>query len=271
MQEKQRLLTPGAIYFWATVLFLYLPILLLVLFSLNDSVLLAFPLKGLTLHWYQELLEAGEMLQAAQNSLVVGVISSLIATAIGTMAAIAVTRLNFPGRDVFLSIAAVPMITPSIVLGVALLILFRQTINLPLSLGLITLSHVVISIPTTMLIVMARLAGFSKNLEEAAMDLGANYWVTLWRVILPLSLPALIAAFLTAFTASFDEYAMTTLITGTDVTLPVYLYSLLRFPRRLPVALSMGSVIIVASAILIVVAEWLRRVDFRGGAKEETA
>jgi spermidine/putrescine transport system permease protein len=116
---------------------------------------------------------------------------------------------------------------------------------------------------------MARLADFSYNLEEAAMDLGANYWTTLIRVTLPISLPALVAAFLTAFTTSFDEYAMTTLITGTDTTLPVYLYSLLRFPRRLPVAVAMGSIIMIVSAILVVVAEWLRRLGTTHTPKED--
>jgi spermidine/putrescine transport system permease protein len=116
---------------------------------------------------------------------------------------------------------------------------------------------------------MARLADFSANLEEAAMDLGANYWVTLIKVTLPISFPALVAAFLTAFTTSFDEYAMTTLITGTDTTLPVYLYSLLRFPRRLPVAVAMGSIIMIVSALLVVLAEWLRRWGTTRTPKEE--
>jgi spermidine/putrescine transport system permease protein len=134
---------------------------------------------------------------------------------------------------------------------------------------LIAAAHVLISIPSTILIVMARLADFSANLEEAAMDLGANYWVTLIKVTLPISFPALVAAFLTAFTTSFDEYAMTTLITGTDTTLPVYLYSLLRFPRRLPVAVDMGSIIMIVSALLVVLAEWLRRWGTARTPKEE--
>ena len=91
------------------------------------------------------------------------------------------------------------------------------------------------------------------------MDLGANTWQTLLRVTLPISFPALLAAFLVAFTTSFDEYAMTTLITGTDTTLPVYIYSQLRFPRRLPVVLALGSIIMVGTAVVILLAEWMRQ------------
>jgi spermidine/putrescine transport system permease protein len=150
-----------------------------------------------------------------------------------------------------------------------MLVFFRRVLGMELNMWLIAAAHVLISIPSTILIVMARLADFSYNLEEAAMDLGANYWLTLIKVTIPISLPALVAAFLTAFTTSFDEYAMTTLITGTDTTLPVYLYSLLRFPRRLPVAVAMGSIIMVISAILVVLAEWLRRLGTNSIPKED--
>lgn len=250
----------GTGYFWLMVVFLYLPILILIMFSFNDSVVLAFPFKGFTLEWYQQMFGAHELLMAARNSIVVGVISSLIATMVGALAAIAVMRKNLPGRNFFVGLSSVPMVMPSIVLGVALLVLLRKVFQFDLSLWWIGAAHVLISIPTSILIVMARLANFSHNLEEAAMDLGANYWLTLLKVTLPVSFPALMAAFLTAFTTSFDEYAMTTLITGTDTTLPVYLYSLLRFPRRLPVAVAMGSIIMVLSAMVVALSEWLRQV-----------
>ena len=259
----------GSIYFVLTAIFLYLPIFILIIFSFNDSTVLAFPLKGFTLDWYRQLGNAHELMVSAKNSVWVGVLSSVVAVIIGTLAAIAMTKKHMPARNLFLSLASVPLVMPSIVLGVAMLVLFRKVLGVELNMWLITAAHVLISIPSTILIVMARLADFSYNLEEAAMDLGANYWVTLAKVTLPISLPALVAAFLTAFTTSFDEYAMTTLITGTDTTLPVYLYSLLRFPRRLPVAVAMGSIIMVVSAILVVLAEWLRRVGTNRTPKEE--
>jgi spermidine/putrescine transport system permease protein len=258
---------PGFFYLIIVLIFLYLPIALLIILSFNDSAIMAFPLRGYTLHWYQQLIGAGELWQATRNSLLVASISALLSTILGAMAAFAIVRYRFPGRDSLLATASIPLVMPSIVLGAGLLVFFRSLLGLDLSLGLITASHVLINIPACMLIVMARLAGFPKNLEEAAMDLGATPWQTLLRVTLPISLPALLAAFLVAFTTSFDEYAMTTLITGTETTLPVYLYSQLRFPRKLPVVLALGSIIIVGTGIVIVAAEWLRRLGVTADKK----
>lgn len=253
-------LSIGSIYYWLLALFLYLPIFLLVIFSFNDSESLRFPLDGFTLRWYEALLDAGELLDAAKNSLIVGLLSSIVATILGTMAAIAIMRFDFFGKGAFLAVSALPLVIPSVVIGVALLILFRQMFDVDLSLWTVGLGHVVINIPIVMLIVAARLAGFPDNLEEAAMDLGESYWGAQWRVTLPMSLPALIASFLTAFTTSFDEYAMSVFIVGTDATLPVYMYSQLRFPRKLPIIVALGAIIMVSSIIIILVAERLRRV-----------
>jgi spermidine/putrescine transport system permease protein len=120
--------------------------------------------------------------------------------------------------------------------------------------------HVVINIPYTMLIVASRLAGFEANLEEAAMDLGSSYWGTLARITLPICAPAIVSAFLSSFTTSFDEYAITVFLIGTESTLPVYLYSQLRFPSRLPIIVTLAALIMIASVLIIVFAEWLRRV-----------
>jgi spermidine/putrescine transport system permease protein len=110
-----------------------------------------------------------------------------------------------------------------------------------------------------MLIVAARLSGFANNLEEAAMDLGATYWGTLMRVTLPISAPALVAAFLSSFTLSFDEFSLAFFLAGTQNTLPVYIYSQLRFPNRLPLAITSAAVVILFSIALLLLSEWLRR------------
>ncbi|MBP7999265.1 MAG: ABC transporter permease [Chloroflexi bacterium] len=257
--KRQTWLTPSAFYYGLFAIILYLPIILLILFSFNDSSSLRFPLTGFTTRWYQDLLQARELLTSLQNSVIVGLISSLVATILGTMAAIAIMRFDFPGKSAFLTVSALPMVIPSVVIGVALLILFRQMINVELSLWTVGLGHVVLNIPTVMLILASRLAGFPANLEEAAMDLGTSYWGAQWRVTLPMCIPALVAAFLTAFTTSFDEYAMSVFIMGTESTLPVYMYSQLRFPRRLPVMVALGALIMVLSIITILLAERLRR------------
>lgn len=256
----KRRVSPGSIYYWLLVLFLYLPFVVLLIFSFNDDRAMRFPLTGFTFNWYREMFSSGELLQAARNSVFVGIWSSLLATVLGTMAAIAVVRFDFRGKGPLLTVAALPLVIPSVVVGVALLILYRQLVNVELSLWTVGLGHVVVNIPIVMLIVAARLAGFPDNLEEAAMDLGSSYWGALLRVTLPMSAPALFAAFLTAFTTSFDEYAMSVFLVGTDATLPVYMYSLLRFPRRLPVVVALGTLIMVASIVVIFAAERMRRV-----------
>lgn len=258
MNNKTKLFSGGlTTYYWLFVLFLYLPIAILIIFSFNDSKVLTFPLKGFTLQWYYELLQARELLSAVMNSLILAIISSLIATILGTLGALAITRLNFPGRSTFLTLATMPLVIPYIVLGVALLILF-ELIHMPLSLWTVGLGHIIINMPYVMLIVAARLSGFEQSLEEAAQDLGANYWQTMVRITLPIAAPALISAFLMSFTTSFDEFALAFFLTGNQATLPIYLYSQLRFPNRLPLVVSLASVIMLVSIALLVIAEWLR-------------
>lgn len=249
----------GLGYYLLLLLFLQLPILLLIVFSFNDSVLLVFPLRGFTLQWYRELLQATELINAAKNSLLIGLVSSVVATALGGAAAIAIARYNFPGRDFFLNIATLPLVIPYVVLAVALLILF-QALKIELSLWTIMIGHTIINMPYVMLIVAARLSGFANNLEEAAMDLGATYWGTLMRVTLPISMPALVAAFLSSFTMSFDEFSLAFFLAGTQNTLPVYLYSQLRFPSRLPLAVTTAAVVIMVSVVILLFSEWLRRI-----------
>jgi spermidine/putrescine transport system permease protein len=248
----------GLTYYVILLIFLQLPILILIIFSFNDSVLLVFPLKGFTLDWYRQLFAAEELINAAKNSLIIGLVSSVLATALGTMGAIGIARFDFPGRQFFLNIATLPLVIPYVVLGVALLILFRS-LGVELSIWTIMIGHAVINVPYVMLIVAARLSGFANNLEEAAMDLGATYWGTLMRVTVPISAPALVAAFLSSFTLSFDEFSLAFFLSGTENTLPVYLYSQLRFPNRLPLAITTAAVVILVSATLLFFSEWLRR------------
>jgi spermidine/putrescine transport system permease protein len=250
--------SPGCLYFGLLVAFLYLPIALLIVFSFNDSHLMIFPLKGFTLKWYQALFEATELLKAVRNSVLLGAISSLVSTALGTMAALGVIRFRFPGRGFFMAVASMPLVIPYVVLGVALLILFAS-LRVPLSLATVGVGHVIINIPYVLLIVAARLVGFPANLEEAAMDLGATYWGTLMRVTIPICAPAILAAFLTSFTTSFDEFAVSFFLVGNETTLPIYLYSQLRFPNRLPIIVTLAAIVMVTSTVLLTFSEWLRR------------
>jgi spermidine/putrescine transport system permease protein len=248
-----------ASYYWLLAFFLYLPIIFLLIFSFNDSPVLVFPLKGFTLRWSAGLWEARELIASVWNSLWLGLGSSLVATILGTMAGIAITRFDFPGKQAFVGLSALPLVIPYVVLGVGLLILF-DSLGIELSLWTVGLGHVVINVPYVMLIVAARLAGFDPSLEEAAMDLGSNYWRTLRRVTLPITFPALVSAFLMSFTTSFDEFALSFFLIGNETTLPVYLYSQLRFPSRLPLVVTLAAVIMVVSVLVVFFSEWLRRV-----------
>lgn len=260
----------NAVYFTLILAGLYVPLLLLILFSFNDASTLVFPIRGFTLTWYATLWQTPELLEATRNSLLLGVISSSVATLIGALAAVALVRFRFIGRGVFMAIAMLPLVIPSVVLGVALLIGFSQ-VNMPLSLWTVGAGHVVLNIPVVILIIMARLTGLNECLEEAAMDLGASYLGAQLRVTLPLALPAVIAAFLTAFTTSFDEFALTFFLVGTEPTLPLYLYSQLRFPTRLPIVVATASIIIAVSFFMILFSDWLRRRGQGRGSQPATA
>lgn len=256
--RRMRLPSFGSLYFALLLAFLYVPIAILILFSFNDSILLVFPMKGFTLKWYGELARAAELLKALRRSLLLGVISAATATLLGTSAAIGISRFQFAGRGLFLAVASLPLVIPYVVLGVALLLVF-SSLGIPLSLGTIGIGHVIISIPYVLLIVASRLAGFSPSLEEASMDLGATYWQTLWKVTVPICMPAIASAFLTSFTTSFDEFAVSFFLSGRQSTLPIYLYSQLRFPSRLPLVVTLAAIVMVSSAGALLLSEWLRR------------
>jgi spermidine/putrescine transport system permease protein len=247
----------GGIYFIILALLLYLPIILLIIFSFNDSINLNFPMRGFTLDWYTQLSQTKELIKAVRVSIVLGLGVSFVSTLLGTMGAIAIVRFNFPGRDIITAMSAMPLVIPYVILGVSSLILFQE-IGIPLSAWAAGIAHVVVSIPYALLIIAARLVGFPRNIEEAAMDLGTTYWGALLRVTLPISLPSIIAAFLVCFTISFDEYAISSFLVGTQTTLPVYMYSQLRFPRRLPIVVALAAILMVSSILILVLAEWLR-------------
>jgi spermidine/putrescine transport system permease protein len=256
MPTRRRPLLP--IYYLLLLLGLYLPISVLFLFSVNDGTVFAFPLKGLTTHWYRDMLRNAELLQALRNSVYVAVGSSLAATALGTFASIALVRFNFKGKQQFIALALLPLLVPFIILGVALLILFAA-LGIQRSLWTVGVAHTVVSLPYTLLVVMARMVGFDKHLEEAAQDLGATYPYILRRVILPLIAPAALAAWLVAFTVSFDEFVLASFLIGPQPTLPVYLFGQLRFANRFPQVLALAMLVMVGSLSLVLLAEWLRR------------
>ncbi len=247
-------------YYLGLIVLLYLPIAVLFLFSINANTTLSFPLQGLTLSWYDKLFANEPVLRSARNSLIVALGSSSVATLLGTMVAFVVMRYNFRSRGTLLALAALPLIVPFVVLGVALLILF-SALHIDRSLWTIGIAHTVVALPYALLIIVARLAGFDANLEEAAMDLGASYPTTLRRIVLPIVAPAIVSAWLTAFTVSFDEFALALFLAGTEPTFPVYLYSQLRFANRLPIMIALAVLMMIGTLTLVLIAERIRRVE----------
>jgi len=249
---------PLTVYYFSLIVLLYLPIAVLFLFSVNSSASLSFPIEQLTLDWYQKLFAADAVLRSARNSVIVALGSSLAATLLGTMVAILMLRYKFRGQNVIVALAVLPLIVPYVVLGVALLILF-SVLHIDRSLLTVGIAHSVIALPYTLLIIASRLAGFDANLEEAAMDLGADYPTTLRRIVLPLIFPAMVAAWLTAFTVSFDEFALALFLAGTQPTFPVYLFSQLRFANRLPVMIALAVLMMIGTLLLVFIAERFRQ------------
>ena len=238
--------------------FLYIPVLFLPLFSFNDSIYVAFPLKGFSLEWYGDMVGTQQLLEALANSIKVGGAVAVLSTVLGLFAAKAMTRYVMPGKGAITAFIMLPLVVPGIILGISLLVITNM-IGMELSLYTIGLAHTLVSVPFAMLVLMSRLEGFDKNLEEASLDLGEGPFRTFFRVTLPLAWPGILASLLLTFTISFDEFILAFFLAGNEATLPVYIWSQLRFPSRLPMVLALGATILIFSFFIVTVAEVLRR------------
>lgn len=250
------------LYVLGYLVFLYLPMLLIPLFSFNDSTLAAFPLRGFTLDWYRSLFGNPSLSQATFNSLLVATTSGALATACGAMIAYADQRRGGPLARAVSLLARLPILVPGVVLGIALLIVVNLAGMQP-SLGAIIVGHTCFCLPTAVVVMRSRFAAFPRSFEEAAMDLGANEWVTLRRIALPLALPGLLSSFMLSFLTSFDEFIVAFFLVGNEPTLPIYIWTQLRFPTRLPSVMALGSLILLTSIVIATLAETLRRASNR--------
>jgi spermidine/putrescine transport system permease protein len=250
------------VFFGLVVLFLYAPIVILLVFSFNKSSVPAFPLSGFTFHWYREFLANGDLKSALETSAIIAVLSSIFAVALGVLASLALTRRRFPAKGAVSALLLSPLVIPYVVFGVALLLLFH-TLGVPRSLFTVVIGHIVITLPYTILVLVPRLDQVDLSLEEAAQDLGAGKLTTFRLITLPLILPAVFSAFLIAFTTSFDEYAVASFVVGSRLTFPIYLYAALRFPDQLPQVIAVAVVVLVVSLTVVIGAEVARRIAER--------
>ena len=260
-----------AIFFWLLVAFLYIPILLLTVFSFNDGDP-SFPLSGFTTDWYGRVIDNPQLLGALGRSTIVATIASLLAVGLGVIVSLVIVRRRFAGKSAVSALVFSPLVIPYVVFGVSLLVLFTaldklltSTMGVYIGLGLhsVVIGHVVVALPFAVLTIVPLLEGLSLSIEEAARDLGASPIGTFTRVTLPLLAPALISAFLVSFTLSFDEYAIASFLSGNTPTWPVYLFAQLRVPSQLPQLLAVSSVVLLASICLVLGSELARRVSAR--------
>ena len=245
--------------FWILVIFLYAPLVILVIFSFNDRELVSFPWEGFTLRWYRTFVDNVEILDALRMSLWVAALTAVVTTVLAIPASIALVRRRFFAKGFVSGIMLAPLVIPLVVLGTALLILFN-TIGMPFSGLTIAIGHIVIALPFAILTLVPRLERIPASLEEASRDLGAGWYTTFRQITWPLMLPAIFSAFLLSFVISFDEVVIASFVAGDQVTFPVYLYSQLRLPRRLPAVIAVAVVILVISAVVVIASEVLRKV-----------
>jgi len=228
--------------------FLYFPLLIVLLFSFSPTKTIV-GISGFTLKWYQELLRDGNLLTAFVNTLLIGAGAVAIAVVLGMAGAFFVSRVRFPGKSVFRTLVLLPYILPGILMGISLLVVIKA-LNIPLSPLTVLLGHVSFTVPVVMFQIMSRIARMGPNYQAAAMDLGATPVQTFWYVTLPMIRTALIGAALLAFTVSFDEIVISYFLTGTWMTLPVYIYGMMRYGLS-PKVYAISAIILCLSLALI--------------------
>jgi spermidine/putrescine transport system permease protein len=216
---------------WACVIyfFLFSPIVLLILLSFNKNRYGTFPITGWTLHWFTSIATSPDLQSAIKTSLRVAVEVTLVATVVGTAAAFSLVRSRLRFRTGFRIAFTLPIMIPGVLIGVSLLTFLRQELGIQLSTETVVIGQAVYTTPFVLLIVASRLEGFDRSLELAASDLGANALRRFRYVLLPLIGPAVFAGALFAFTLSLDEFVITFFIIGPEITLPIYIYTQIKF------------------------------------------
>lgn len=251
------------LYTFLVYVFMFAPIVVVIVLSFNPQQFGTFPMEGFSLKWYAKLAGNDAILRAFKNSLILGSLTAIITTTIGVLAAMAFVRYEFPGKNSLNTLLLSPIMIPEVVLGVALL-LFIRWLQQPKSFALLLIGHVVLTLPYVLLIVQARLVGIKRVYEEAALSLGANPFHTFREVTLPLLMPAIFAGVLFSFTISFDDITATLFwATAQNQTVPVKIFGMLRNSVS-PEINALGAVMIVLTVSTPLLAGYLARKFARG-------
>ncbi len=240
-----------------TYAFLHLPLLVLVLFAFNRS---RFGVQwgGFTLEWFTRLFRRPEILRALGTSLVVATTSTLLATVLGTLVALGLARFGVRARRVASGALYLPIVTPEVIAGISLLVLFASA-GITLGVGTIVIAHTAFSLPFVAVVVLARIAGTDRSLEEAAMNLGADELTAFRRVTLPQLVPGILAAALLAFTLSFDDFVITFFVAGVgSSTLPLVVWSMVRKGVE-PTINAISTLMLLVTVVLVFLADRLAR------------
>lgn len=239
------------------LVFLYAPIVILVVFSFNASKI-GVSWEGFTWHWYGRLMADPELWFATRNSMVVGLVSTGMALVLGLGLAVTMERMVLPGKRLLDGLLLLPLVIPEVMLGVALLLFFVM-VQWPLGLATVTIGHVVFNLPLVTMVIRARLRKIDPVWEEAAKDLGATPWYAFLKITLPLLRPAILGAGLMAFTLSLDDFVVTFFTTGPGATtLPLQVFSMMRTGVS-PAINALSAILVSLSMMLIAVALWLQR------------
>lgn len=254
MAKKKK--TLGIFYSLLMYTFLYIPIIVLIVFSFNQSKLNAV-WTGFTLDWYKKLATNYSLLTALKNSLLIAFVSSIASVMIGTLTAIGLYRYNFKGKAVMDGLLYIPIVIPEIVLGIALLSFFKM-LNMDMGMITLILAHITFSISFVVVVVRSRLEGFDRSIEEAAMDLGATPFQTFMKVTLPAIMPGVVAGGLLAFTLSLDDVIISFFVSGTSsTTLPMKIFAMVKFGVT-PEINALSTVLIVLTVLVSLVGERLK-------------
>lgn len=259
----------ATLFVLAVLVVLVGPILLLALFSFNDSSIVALPFEGFTTEWYRAALSDPEALTSLRYSLILASVVTPICVVLGTATAWAITRFRFRSRGVWAGLVGAPLVVPWLVTGVAGLMLFA-TIQLDLSLKTVGAMHVMTTFPLVTALVAARLVRFERSQEEAALDLGATQLQMMVKVVLPQLAPAIAASAIFAFAWSFNNFEISFFTGGYDQTFPVWVYSVLRHADNLPVVNAISTLISAVQIALVYLLWWaVKSVSRRRGTNAE--
>lgn len=240
-----------------TLLFLVLPILVIIPLSFSESSFLSYPMPGVSLKWYQNLFASDEWMRAAKNSFIIAPAATLIATVLGTLAAVGLNKAEFRGKGLVMAVLISPMVVPVVVVGVGVYLFFAD-IGLSESYAGLIIAHAALGAPFVVTTVSATLQGFNHNLVRASLSLGASPLSTFFRITLPVIAPGLVSGALFAFATSFDEVVITLFVAGPgQSTLPRQMFAGIR-ENITPTIAALATILIVFSTCLLLALEWLR-------------